>query len=228
MNKRGKMKNVLVVGVHPDDETLGAGGTILKLKESGSKCHWLIVTHLFEEDGFDSIRVKHRSIENAQVAEMFDFDSVTNLNYHATKLDRASVAELMQSFTYVVDEIKPDTIIFPFHADVHSEHRIIFDCFWACTKSFRYGFIKKILMQETISSTEFAPPIQNNAFLPNCFFDISEFMEKKIDIFKVFKSEYTPSPYPRSEEKIKALASYRGSRIGVEYAEAFMSLYEKF
>ena len=38
------MKKVLVIAPHPDDETLGVGGTILKLSASGAEVYWLIVT----------------------------------------------------------------------------------------------------------------------------------------------------------------------------------------
>lgn len=39
-----KCKNVLVISVHPDDETIGCGGTILKHKDNGDKINWLILT----------------------------------------------------------------------------------------------------------------------------------------------------------------------------------------
>ncbi|WP_420825933.1 PIG-L deacetylase family protein [Clostridium taeniosporum] len=39
-----KYKNILVISVHPDDETIGCGGTILKHKDKGDKVNWLILT----------------------------------------------------------------------------------------------------------------------------------------------------------------------------------------
>ena len=50
-------KKVLVVAPHPDDETLGCGGTLLKHKASGDKIHWLIVTGIDEEAGFSAERI---------------------------------------------------------------------------------------------------------------------------------------------------------------------------
>ena len=38
------MKTILVVAVHPDDETLGCGGTLLKHKDNGDEIHWIIAT----------------------------------------------------------------------------------------------------------------------------------------------------------------------------------------
>ena len=38
------MKRILVIAVHPDDETLGCGGTLLKHKKKGERIYWLILT----------------------------------------------------------------------------------------------------------------------------------------------------------------------------------------
>ena len=82
-------------------------------------------------------------------------------------------------------------------------------------------------MYEVISETEFAPALNENAFIPNVFVDISEFMEKKLEIMGIFKSELMPANFPRSINAIKSLSAYRGSRISVDFAEVFMLLFEK-
>ena len=78
-------------------------------------------------------------------------------------------------------------IILPYHKDVHSDHRVTFDLCYSCTKSFRYPFIRKILMMETISETDFA--IADYTFKPNYFVDISEYIDKKVDIAKIYNGE---------------------------------------
>ena len=53
------MRNInrcLVIAPHPDDETLGCGGTILKLKAQGVAVHWLIVTTIEGVSGFSQER----------------------------------------------------------------------------------------------------------------------------------------------------------------------------
>jgi len=84
-----------------------------------------------------------------------------------------------------------------------------------------------VLSFETLSETEFAPAAQNYAFVPNVFSDITPYLEKKLEIMKLFTTEIMDEPFPRSLSTIRALARYRGARIGVEYAEAFMLLFEK-
>ena len=46
------MKKVLIVSPHPDDETLGCGGTILKYKSEKFKIDWLIITSMEGNSNF--------------------------------------------------------------------------------------------------------------------------------------------------------------------------------
>ena len=64
-------------------------------------------------------------------------------------------------------------------------------------------------------------------FIPNMYVDISKFMNKKIKIMQVYKSEIMKGYKPRSLFAIDSLARYRGSSINSRYAEAFMLVYEK-
>ena len=81
-------------------------------------------------------------------------------------------------------------------------------------------------MMETLSETEFAPSTKEDSFIPNIFIDISDYIDKKIDIMKVFESEIGDHPFPRSVRNIKALATFRGASSNCNYAESFMLLKE--
>jgi len=217
------MKNkVLVIAVHPDDETLGCGGTLLKHKANGNEIHWLICTDIDKSDEYYETGQK----EITKVSKLYSFDSVVNLQLKTMRVDEYSMSELIGKISKVINEIQPDTLYLPFKSDVHSDHRKIFEAAYSCTKVFRYPFVKKIYMMEVLSETEFAPSTKEDSFMPNIFVDISEFMEKKIEIMKVFKSELAEHPFPRSIKNIKALATYRGATAGREYAESFMLLKE--
>jgi N-acetylglucosamine malate deacetylase 1 len=215
------MKKIIVIAAHPDDEILGAGGTLLKHKHNGDLLSWLIVTKVSEEHGFSKQRVLTRQNEIEKVKKMAGFSSIYQLNYPTMSLNSESVNKMIPEISSIFLEFEPEIIYVMNRSDAHSDHRYTFDAVVACTKSFRYPFIKKVLMYECISETEFAPPLPEKAFIPNYFVDISDFFDKKIEIMQVYESEMGEHPFPRSIENIKSLAVFRGASVGVKYAESF-------
>lgn len=218
------MSKIIIVAAHPDDETLGAGGTLLKHIASGDQVYWLIVTEISSAGGYSEERVTRRKKEIDTVARRFGFSGVFNLNFPTMSLSGADLTRLIPQISEIFSEVQPEIVYAMNRSDAHSDHRIIFDAVAACTKSFRYPFIKKFLMYECISETEFAPALPEKQFLPNYFVDITEFLDEKISIMEEFASEVDVHPFPRSLENIKALAIFRGASVGVVYAEAFQLL----
>ncbi len=217
------MRNkVLVVAVHPDDETLGCGGTLLKHKDAGDKIHWLICTDLSNNHRHYQIRQK----EIKKVSKLFNFNSVNSLPFETAKIDQYNMKDIIEKISNVINKVKPNIIYLPFKDDIHTDHKKIFEASYACTKSFRYSFIKKIYMMETLSETEFSPSIKKDSFIPNTFVDISKNIDKKINIMNTYKSEINKHPFPRSKKNIKALATFRGATCGFNYAESFVLLKE--
>jgi len=221
------MKRILFVSVHPDDETLGCGGTILKCKTDGHKVFWLNLTSgsLEHPYGFSQDSIDKRRQTILDVIDAYHFDGFENLEFPTQMLDSVEPRILIGGIKQVYDKIKPDTLFIPNRSDIHSDHRVAFDVLFAAAKNFRSPYIKETLMYETLSETEFAPALLEKAFIPNTFIDISEFMEDKIRIMKLYDTELMPDPLPRSIHAIKGLAAFRGSRIGVQYAEAFQLIY---
>lgn len=224
------MKRIIVVAPHPDDETLGCGGTLLNHKAKGDEIYWLIVTNVDEKNGWSKERVESRRKEINVVSEMYGFTKTFKLNFPTTKLDTIPMGAIIDKISKVFNEVKPEIIYLPNRSDVHSDHGIVFQSAYSCTKNFRYPFIKKILMYETLSETEFAASIPENSFIPNYFVDISNQYDKKIEIMKIFDSEIMADNLPRSLSAIEAHSKYRGSRIGVKNAECFCLIFclEKF
>lgn len=217
------MKNrILVVAVHPDDETLGCGGTLLKHKSKKDEINWLICTTIDKQKNNYQIREK----EINKVSKLYGFNSVHNLRLKTMRVDEYSMSILIEKISKVINTVKPNIIYLPFKSDVHSDHRSIFEASYSCTKSFRYPFIKKIYMMETLSETEYAPSLKEDSFIPNTFVDISAYMNKKIKLMQIYKNEFGNHPFPRSEKNIRALGTLRGATCGYEYAESFILLKE--
>lgn len=220
------MKKVLVVAPHPDDETLGCGGTLLKHKACGDAIHWLIATSVREENGFERSIVETRKNEIQAVSAMYEFDGVHPLDFPTTKVDEIPMNVLVNSIYNVFKKVEPNIIYLPFQNDIHTDHQIVFKAAYSCTKCFRFLSIEKIIMMEILSETEFAPATQTDNFIPNMFVDITDFLDRKIEIVKGYEGEIGKHPFPRSERNIRALATLRGATAGCEDAEAFMIIKE--
>ncbi len=170
--------------------------------------------------------LQKRGREIEEVALRYGFDSVEKLGFETTKLDQCSMGELVSQLSSVFEKVRPSKVYLPFKNDVHSDHRVIFNAAYSCTKVFRFPFIKSVLMMETLSETEFSPGILGEQFCPNVFEDISEYLEKKADILKIYESEIGEHPFPRSVQNVRALAHIRGAMSGVKAAESFVLLRE--
>lgn len=220
------MRKVLVVAPHPDDETLGCGGTLLKHRDNGDEIHWLIITGISEGQGFTAERVMSRAKEIEVVANKYSFSSVNKLDFPTTRLDTIPIADIVSKISEVINKVQPEILYLPNRGDIHTDHKYVFDAVLSCTKWFRYNFIKRVLVYETLSETEFGINPDNNSFRPNVFISIDQYIDQKIDIMNVFVSEVGDFPFPRSAESIRALAAYRGTASGSKSAEAFMLLKE--
>ena len=217
---------IIVIASHPDDETLGCGGTLLKQKNNGNAIYWLIVTSMKIQGGFTKEIIQQRKKEIEIISSMYGFEEIYNLDFSTMQLDKIPFIKLIESISNVFRQVKPDMVFLPFKGDVHTDHQVVFKAAYSCTKNFRYPSIRKILMMETMSETEFSPSLREDSFIPNMFVDITDFIERKIEIMNIYKSEFSDHPFPRSEKNIRALATFRGATAGCEYAESFMILKE--
>jgi LmbE family N-acetylglucosaminyl deacetylase len=83
-----------------------------------------------------------------------------------------------------------------------------------------------VLAYETLSETEFGLD-PSKTFQPNVFVDISQHLEQKLALFRIYASEIGESPYPRSDVAVRALAQFRGCNSGYDFAEGFQLLLER-
>ena len=210
---------VLVVSPHADDETLGAGGSILKYKKQGHEVVWLNVTDMKEEYGYSRERISERQEEIQRVKQVYNIDAFYNLELKPAGLDQYSKSMIVQKMANIFETVQPEIIILPYGYDVHSDHKIVFEAALACAKVFRCTCIRKILCMEIISETDYA--VSENGFVPNYYVNIDDYIEQKIKIAQLYQSEVKESPFPRNVDSIRGLAQYRGAAAGAKYAEAF-------
>lgn len=219
----------LVIAPHPDDELLGCGGTLLRRFAEGGTIGWTLMTAMSESEGWSSARIqqREREIEHVRAGLGIAPENLYKLGFPTTQLDRIPMSTLISGLSDVFRHFEPEEVLLPYPGDVHTDHRITFEASSACTKWFRYPSVRRVLAYETPSETDFGIDPRGDGFRPNVFVDISDFLDKKTQLLRAYRSEMGAFPFPRSAELLQAVARVRGSQAGFSAAEAFVLLRER-
>jgi LmbE family N-acetylglucosaminyl deacetylase len=212
------IRRLVVIAPHPDDETLGAGGTIARFAAVGVEVSVLIVSGhlppLYPAEAFEETRHEAEDAFRLLGVKRWDF-----LRVPATMVHQMPVAELNGKVVNFVRDASPDVVLIPF-PDRHIDHRTVFDSAVVATRPVGQNPPRLVMCYETLSETHWNAPGIEPAFVPDFHFDISAQMNKKIEALECYASQVKSAP-SRSVDATRALARFRGSQMGCEYAEAF-------
>ena len=216
-------ESILIVVAHPDDEVLGCGGAIAKHCKNGDD-----VSILFLSDGVgsrDESNFDEKVLLRQKDAKMACSElGVENLRFESfpdNRLDHTPVLDIVKIIENEISKYKPSLIYTHHSGDVNIDNRCVHNAVVTACRP-QPGFSeKKLLFFETLSSTEWMPSRSMKTFIPNFFIDISEYLTIKQKAMSLYESELRVFPHPRSIKSIEHLASWRGSMIGVNAAEAF-------
>ena len=125
--------SALVMAPHPDDESLGCGGTIALLREKGYAVHVLFVSdgtmsHA-NSKAYPASRLRDLREQEAREALHrlhVDADACTFLRYPDRRVPTSHDANFTEAVTRVanlLDEVKPTTVFMPWQRDPHPDHR---------------------------------------------------------------------------------------------------------
>ncbi len=212
---------ILVVAPHPDDEVLGCGGTIARLRDHGHDVHVAIVT-TGKPPQFPADLVMQIRKELDAAHEVLGGTTKHYLDLPAAALDTIGAAQINGAVAEVVAKVDPDTVFAPFFGDVHVDHQLVFNATLVACRPRSAATPRLVLAYETLSETNWAAPPITPGFQPNVFVDIGDTLERKLAAFAKFESQVKPFPDERSLDTIRALARLRGSTVFRPAAEAFM------
>ena len=116
-------QSVLVVAPHPDDETLGAGGTLLKLAERGAELHWLLLTTA-KGAGYSDDYIATQKRQVAAVKDAYPFSSLTWLANPAARLNESSRVEMVDAVRSLVKTTRPELVLLPHAHDAHDDQHV--------------------------------------------------------------------------------------------------------
>ena len=212
-------QNVVVIAPHPDDETLGLGGTIKRFTKNKINVSILIVSGhlppLYKKKDFDQTLLESKKVFKYLGVSDYEF-----MRIPATKVNELSVADLNKKISKFITDRTPDTVFIPF-PDRHIDHRIIFDSSVVACRPLNKKSPKNVFLYETLSETHWNVPNVEPSFQPTVFVNIDETIKDKISAMRLYKSQINSNTPSRSEDAIEALAKFRGSQNGCKYAESF-------
>ena len=137
------------------------------------------------------------------------------------RLDTVPLLDVVQRVEAVLAEVRPDTVYTHHSGDLNVDHRIVHQAALTACRPLPGSSVMALYAFEVASSTEWASPRPEQAFLPTRFVDISGFLEVKLKALGCYGDEMRPFPHARSMEGIEAQARLRGVGAGMEAAEAF-------
>lgn len=222
------MKTVLVIAAHPDDEVLGAGGTIAKLAADGMECHLLIVTDGSSSQYRDSNKLDEiiaaKKLETLNCANILGFKSIHYGGLPDMKLDAVPHVEINHVIEKVIDEVKPDTVFTHFWGDVNMDHQNVYKSTLVAVRPVMGQVVKELYCYRVPSSTEWTPNKEDTMFMPNYFVNIHEYAEQKYKAFACYATELREYPHPRSVHYLRETDKAAGLRVGLLAAEEFVML----
>lgn len=207
---------VLVISAHPDDEVIGAGGTIARHVANGDEVYWCVVTQ-----GYSPWRSAAELAQARQqvctVQCLLGIEDVSFCGFPTIKLNTVPHIDLTSALQAVVDNVKPEIVYTTPYCDVNIDHRLVCEATVVATRPLPGSSVKKVLSYEIAPTTRFG--IQ--PFAPNVYVDISAFLSKKLEAMACYETQLRDFPHPRSLKGLELLARERGLGIGVEAAECF-------
>lgn len=227
LSEKSEASRILVVAAHPDDEVLGCGGLIARERKRGVAVRVVFlaegVTARHDPEDFDRpdvVAASQKRNENALVA-LGTLGVPESEIFVATRpccrLDQVHQIDLVKQIERHVAEFSPTHVLTHAANDTNVDHRVAHLSVIAASRPVASVRPSSILTFEVLSSTEWNPI----PFAPQVFADISLEIDAKIAGLLAYGDEARLPPHPRSPDAIRALAGYRGTQVGVSFAEAF-------
>ena len=222
--------DMLAFGVHPDDVELGCAGTLLASIAQGKTVGIADLTKgELGTRGSAEIRME----EAAAAAKVMNVSVRINLEmadgfFVNDEVNQRKVIQIIRRY-------KPEIVLCNAPEDRHPDHgrsaKLVEDaCFLA-------GLRKIETVEEGTNQQAWRPKyifhyLQDRFLQPDFVFDISDFHDRKLEAIKCYKTQFynpelnEPETYisnPDFLEAIKARALMLGKRIGVKYAEGYIT-----
>lgn len=217
---------VLCVAAHPDDEVLGAGGTLAKHADSGDDVEVLLLSDgamaRFEtETEAAKERRAERRAEAQAAADVLGVSDVTVLDYWGNQLDDVPLIDVIRDIEAKIETFQPEVVYTHHSGDLNIDHQLIARAVRTATRPTVDSPVDRVLAFETLSVSEWGLPSPDNAFQPTTFVDVDDYLGRKLDAIDAYESEMRDRPHPRNAAAVRKNAELWGDKSGLLAAEPF-------
>jgi len=208
-----KVKKILVIAPHADDEILGCGGYLLHQKDKGASIA-IVVGTIGGTDIRQSYEVRINEFKS--VCSALHAKGIVLYENKDAILDTVTSFELTTKIDKIVDEIKPNEV-FINALSRHQDHVKLYNCAIASMR-LREGYEPRMiaLYEYPFTLQSYETPSGGKVY-----HNISDVIEQKVKLFELYKTQVRKSPSPLNRGGITALARIRGLESGCEYSEMF-------
>ncbi len=217
-----KNEKLLVIAPHSDDEILGCGGLISKIKKEGGKVFVLIFNLGFEKnDTKESQDKRKQEVKEAMNAlKVDDYHLVHEKADDNRDLDVEplhSLIEIIESTSNVsLEKISPTIVAIPTIFSHHQDHVHVHNACIAALRPISTPVSSVVLSYEAPEHSRWS---SSGVFEPNFFVEIDDVIENKIMAFSKYSSQIRLGG--RDADSIRNQAKYRGQEVGKNLCEAF-------
>lgn len=222
-DKKGR---VLAIVAHPDDEILGAGGTLARHAAEGSEVHIAFLADGVGARGDDKLAADRRAKAARLAASLLGAREPEFLGFPDNRLDALDLLDITRALEQILKKVAPSKIYTHHAGDLNIDHALCHRAVLTACRPLPGSTVRRIYAMEVPSSTEWASPQLGDAFMPTRFVDISATQAIKRRALEAYSEEMRAFPHPRSFEAVNALAAWRGASAGLRCAEAFMVVRE--
>jgi LmbE family N-acetylglucosaminyl deacetylase len=217
--------NILAVVAHPDDEILGCGATLARLKAEG---HRVFSVVLCAQADARVDRPPDLDRYAKEAAAMVGIEETMPFTFGNIRFNVVPHIEMVGAIESAIEKYRPEWVFTLHPSDLNIDHRVCYESTMAAvmlpqrmTRQMPATMIRKVFLCEIPSSTDWALPTET-PFQPNAFVDVQSTFAQKIAALEHFEGAMKPFPHSRSIENVRNLAHLRGARAGLELAEAFV------
>jgi|APSaa5957512535_1039671.scaffolds.fasta_scaffold35947_2 N-acetylglucosamine malate deacetylase 1 len=217
-------KTILVVVAHPDDEILGCGGTMARHADEGDEVHVIFMANGVSSRDIKNVvldKINERKQAAIEACSIVGVKQLHFLDFNDNQMDTYSVLEIIQKLEKLINKIKPDVVYTHHSKDLNIDHQLTHRSVMTACRPQPESSVSEIYSFEVLSSTGWNSPYTGNEFIPNTFVDITKTRKKKLDALDFYNDELRDYPHARSYKSIESLMIFRGTNVGLCYAEAF-------